>query len=186
LEIGDQVVLLNEEEREAFSDRLLNLLDGTVYKTDSDARQQWLTLLQAIQSTRPISASKVKEGLAVLGFPVDITTVRNWLPIRSIHGCGVPERCDVFLALASVFGLTLGNELLLQWFNSIERLRKRHRRVGRDLARAIRGAYLGRLDPLSIARMEKEWGMEAKALLEAARVSVIDDLIPLGVNDGYD
>jgi len=184
LEIGDQIVLLNEEERGAFSERLLNLLDGTVYKTDSDARQHWLTLLQAMQSTRPLSASKVKEGLAVLGFPVDITTVRNWLPLKSIQGCGVPERCDVFLGLASVFGLTLGNELLLQWFNSIERLRKRHRRIGRDLARAIRGAYLGRLDPLSIARMEKEWGMEAKALLEAARVAVIDDLIPLGVNDG--
>jgi hypothetical protein len=186
LEIGDQVVLLNEEEREAFSERLLNLLDQTVYKEDSDARRHWLTLLQAVQSARPLSATRVKEGLAILGFVVDITTIRSWLPIKSIDGCGVPERRDVYLALASVLGLTLGNQLLLQWFNSIERLRKRHRRVGRDLARAIRGAYLGRLDPLSIARMEKEWGMEAKALLEAARVSVIDDLIPLGVNDGYD
>jgi hypothetical protein len=28
--------------------------------------------------------------------------------------------------------------------------------------------------------MEKEWGVEAKTLLEAARVATIDDVIPLG------
>jgi hypothetical protein len=186
LHVGDQVVLLNEEEREAFSERLLKLLDDTAFKEESASRRQWLTLIQAMHAQRRISVSEVREGLAVLGFAVDAPTVRSWLPLRSVEGCGVPERSDMFLALASALGMTLGNEILLHWFRGIERLRKRHRRVGRDLARAIRGAYLGRLDPLSIAKMEKEWGIAARALLEAARVAVVDELIPLGVIDFHD
>lgn len=186
LQVGDQVVLLNEEEREAFSERLLKVLDETAFREESGCRRQWLTLVQAMHAQRPISSSEVRDGLALLGFPVDLPTVRSWLPFKSVESCGVPERSDMFLALASALGMTLGNELLLHWFRGIERLRKRHRRVGRDLARAIRGAYLGRLDPLSIAKMEREWGIESRALLEAARVAVVDELIPLGVSGFHD
>ena len=71
-------------------------------------------------------------------------------------------------------------DILSGWFLSINRLRINHRKIGREVVRAIRGNYLGRLDPVSVARMDKEWGVEAKTLLEAARVATIDDVIPLG------
>lgn len=186
LRVGDQVVLLNEEERDAFSEKLLKLLDNTAFREESSCRRHWLTLLQAMHAQRPISTSEVRDGLALLGYTVDTPTVRSWLPLKSIEACGVPEHSDMFLGLASALGITLENDVLMHWFRGIERLRKRHRRVGRDLARAIRGAYLGRLDPLTIAKMEKEWGIAARALLEAARVAVVDELLPLGVMESYD
>jgi hypothetical protein len=40
-------------------------------------------------------------------------------------------------------------------------------------------AYFDRLDPITIAKMEREWGVEAKVLLEAARIAIVDDIIPL-------
>ena len=76
--------------------------------------------------------------------------------------------------------ISIPTEILSDWFIGINRLRISHRKIGRELVRAIRGTYLGRLDPVSVAKMEKEWGVEAKTLLEAARVATIDDVIPLG------
>ena len=72
-------------------------------------------------------------------------------------------------------------DILSDWFIDINRLRINHRKIGRELVRAIRGAYLGRIDPVSVAKMEKEWGVEAKTLLEAARVAIVDDVIPLDI-----
>ena len=186
LQIGDRVVLLNEDERDAFSERLLGVLDQTIFSADSGRRRQWLHLLQAINAQLPISATKVQKGLSLLSFDIDLPTIRSWIPKRGVDDSGVPEREDVFIAFAGTLGLTLGNELLLDWFDVIERLRKQHRIVGRDLVRAIRGAYLGRLDPVTVAKMEKEWGMEAKMLLEAARVAVVDELIAVGTDGGND
>jgi hypothetical protein len=91
----------------------------------------------------------------------------------------VPEHEGVFLAFAESLELVLPSATLKDWFAGIKRLRTRHRHAGRELAKAIRGAYLGRLDAVTIARMEQEWGVQAKELLEAARVAVVDDVIPL-------
>jgi hypothetical protein len=91
----------------------------------------------------------------------------------------VPEREDVFLAFARALEMALPHELLSEWFAGINRLRINHRRMGRELVRAIRGAYFSRLDPISIAKMEREWGLEATALLEAAQVTTVDSVIPL-------
>jgi hypothetical protein len=75
--------------------------------------------------------------------------------------------------------MALPAEILADWFAGIKNLRINHRRIGRELVRAIRGAYFGRLDPITVAKMEREWGVETKVLLEAARVAIVDDVIPL-------
>src|SRR5262249_39476008 len=105
--------------------------------------------------------------------------IRTWLPPDSSEECGVPDREIVFLAFARALEMSIPAEILVDWFAAINRLRINHRRIGRELVRAIRGAYLDRLDPVTVAKMEHEWGVEAKVLLEAARVTIVDDIIPL-------
>lgn len=179
LRVGDQVVLLNDEERAGFSERLLKAMDEGRLRNDKQRRTTWLTTLRAVRSANAISIPEIKERMGGQGVVVDASTIRTWLPRASSDECGVPDREDVFLAFAKALDILIPAEVLSDWFSGINRLRINHRKIGRELVRAIRGAYLGRLDPVSVAKMEKEWGVEAKALLEAARVAVIDDVIPL-------
>ncbi|WP_263367962.1 hypothetical protein [Edaphobacter bradus] len=183
LQIGDQVVLLKEGEREAFSEALLDLLDETSLAEFSLKRRLWLQSVQALGLERPINPAEVRRGLSMLGHDIDLPTIRSWIPHRTIEDCGVPEREDTFLAFASALGILLPNEILVEWFTGIQDLRKKHRLVGRQLTAAIRGAYLGRLEPRTVARLEKDWGIETRALLEAARVAIVDNLIPLGIEE---
>lgn len=179
LHVGDQIILLNDDERAAFSERLLQAMDEGRFRNDKQRRTTWLTTLRAVRSANAISVPEIKERMEGLGVGVDASTIRTWLPRASSDECGVPDREDVFLAFAKALDILIPAEVLSDWFTGINRLRINHRKIGRELVRAIRGAYLGRLDPVSVAKMEKEWGVEAKALLEAARVAVIDDVIPL-------
>jgi hypothetical protein len=179
LQVGDQVVLLNDEERAVFSDRLLQAMDEGRLRSDKQKRTTWLTTLRAVRSANDTSVAEIKERMESQGVTADGSTIRTWLPRASSGECGVPESEDAFLAFAKALDIVLPGEVLSDWFTGINRLRINHRKIGRELVRAIRGAYLGRLDPVSIAKMEKEWGVEATALLEAARVAVIDDVIPL-------
>ena len=178
LEVGDQVVLLHDDERAAFSERLLHVMDEGRYKNESQTRSSWIATIRAVRSVRPAPPSSIKARLDDAGIHTDVPTIRTWLPSSTSDDCGVPEREAVFLALAGALGLSLPAEVLKDWFAKINRLRIEHRRIGRELVKAIRGAYLGRLDPVSLARMEREWGVQAKTLLEAARVAVVDDVIP--------
>jgi hypothetical protein len=179
LHVGDQVVLLNDDERAAFSERLLRAMDEGRLRADRQTRSTWITTLRAVRSMRPTSVSDIKKRLDAVGVTMDLATIRTWLPSQASDECGVPERENVFLAFAHALELSLPTEMLTEWFASINRLRINHRRIGRELVRAIRGAYLGRLDPVTVAKMEREWGVEAKVLLEAARIAIVDDVIPL-------
>jgi hypothetical protein len=179
LRVGDQVIVLNDDERAAFSERLLRAMDEGRFRNDKQRRTTWLTTLRAVRSANAISVPEIKERMEGLGVGVDASTIRTWLPRASSDECGVPDREDVFLGFAKALDIVIPTEVLSDWFTGINRLRINHRKIGRELVRAIRGAYLGRLDPVSVAKMEKEWGVEAKALLEAARVAVIDEVIPL-------
>lgn len=182
LTAGDQVILLQDDERAAFSDKLLRLLDQGRFKVGRETRSNWLTIILALRNQTHISATAIKRKLDALGHSVHVTTVQSWLPTAADDDCGIPETESVFLAFARVLGIALPDNVLKEWFINIHRLRVDHRRIGRRLARAIRGAYLGRLDPISVARMEREWGVQAKALLEAARVAVVDDVITFAEN----
>lgn len=180
LHIGDQVVLLNDDERAGFSERLLQAMDEGRLRNDKQARSTWVLTLRAIRLGVKVSVPDIKQRMEAAGIAVDASTIRTWLPSALSDECGVPEGEDAFLAFAKAVGMSMPTGILSDWFISINRLRINHRKIGRELVRAIRGNYLGRLDPASVARMEKEWGVEAKTLLEAARVATIDDVIPLG------
>lgn len=179
LEVGDQVVLLRDDERAAFSEELLKVMDKGKLREDSQTRSTWITMVRAVREADALSATLLKQRLEQSGFAIDLATIRTWLPAAGSEECGVPEHEDAFLAFAASLGLVLPTATLKDWFAGIKRLRARHRHAGRELAKAIRGAYLGRLDAVTIARMEQEWGVQAKELLEAARVAVVDDVIPL-------
>ena len=178
LEVGDQVVLLNDDERAVFSDKLLHSMDEGRFRADSQIRSTWITTLRAVHSAQRTPVSEIHRRLDAAGIIVDPATVRTWIP-NGTDSCLVPDRENVFIAFAQALEMSIPTELLSEWFASIDRLRVNHRRIGRALVRAIRGNYLGRLDPVSAAKMEQEWGIEAKKLLEAARVAIIDDVIPL-------
>ncbi len=180
LHIGDQVVLLNDDERAGFSERLLQAMDEGRLRNDKQTRSTWVLTLRAIRLGVKVSVPEIKQRMENEGVAVDASTIRTWLPSAMSDECGVPEGEDAFLAFAKAVGILMPTDILSDWFISINRLRINHRKIGRELVRAIRGNYLGRLDPASVARMEKEWGVEAKTLLEAARVATIDDVIPLG------
>jgi hypothetical protein len=183
LQVGDQVVLLNDDERAGFSERLLQAMDEGRLRKDKQTRSAWLTTLRALRSGNTTSITEIKQRMERHGIAVDASTIRTWFPPSSSDECGVPEGEAAFLAFAQALDISLPREVLSNWFAGINRLRINHRKIGRELVRAIRGAYLGRLDPISVAKMEKEWGVEAKMLLEAARVTTIDDVIPLdGIN----
>ncbi len=182
LTVGDQVVLLQDDERAVFSDKLLRLLDQGRFKVCRETRENWLTIIRAMRKETHLSATAIKRKLDDLGHSVHVTTVQSWLPSAEDDDCGIPDTEAVFLAFARVLGMVLPDSILKEWFVNIHRLRVDHRRIGRQLARAIRGAYLGRLDPISVARMEREWGLQAKTLLEAARVAVVDDVITFAEN----
>jgi hypothetical protein len=180
LEMGDQVVLLNDDERAGFSERLLRVMDEGRFRADREARSTWVTTLRAVRATYKVALPDIKQRIEKSGIDVDPSTIRTWLPTDSSEECGVPEGESAFLAFAHALEIAASADELRKWFAAINRLRINHRRIGRALVRAIRGAYLGRLDPVTVARMEKEWGVEAKALLEAARIGIVDDVIPLG------
>lgn len=179
LKVGDQVVVLNDDERADFSERLLQAMDEGRLRKDKQTRSAWVTTLRAVRLANRISILEIKQRMEKQGVTVDASTIRTWLPSTTSDECGVPEGADAFLAFAKAFDIAIPVDVLSDWFTGINRLRINHRKIGRELVRAIRGNYLGRLDPVSVAKMEKEWGVEAKALLEAARVAIIDDVIPL-------
>ena len=177
LQMGNRVILVQDDERAAFSDKLLRLMDQGRPSGGSQTRAVWLTTVRAVRSTRPVSTSEIKKRLDAAGVRVDLRTIGSWLPSATSDDCGVPERESVFLALAEALGVTMPRQTLKEWFVRINRLRVDHRRLGRELAKAMRGAYFGRLDPVTVARMEREWGVHAKALLEAVRDAVVDDVV---------
>lgn len=178
LQAGDQVVLLNDDERAAFSERLIDVMDEGRFRADSQTRSAWIATLRAVLCARPVSVSEIKKRMNSDGIAIDQATIRTWLPPDSSEQCGVPDRENVFLAFTRALEMSLPTEILTDWFAGINRLRINHRRIGRELARAIRGAYFGRLEPVTVAKIEREWGVEAKMLLEAARVAIVDDVIP--------
>ncbi len=174
---GDQVILLHEDERAAFSERLLRLLDQSKFSQAARTRSSWFNMIRLLRKQTGISPSSIQQHMRKAGIVVHMATVNSWLPSLSGDDCGIPHNLPAFLAFASAVGIALPEDLLRGWYADIHRLRVNHRKIGRQLARAIRGAYLNRLDPITVARMERDWGVQAKMLLEAARVAVVDDVI---------
>jgi hypothetical protein len=184
LEPGDQVIVLKEDSRELFSERLLATLDQGPLANQAQKRATWLALVQSMYAAQRISPTAIMRALAEKGHVVDLATVRSWLRLDS-EEASVPDRPDRFLAFASALGMAIALDDLMEIYRGVESWRINHRKFGRELARAVRAAYLGRLDAPTQRKVERDWGLKVRQLLEGARVAIVDDVIlPEGEQDG--
>jgi hypothetical protein len=183
LEPGDQVVVLREDSRALFSERLLDALDHGPLARQAEKRATWLAVVQSVYAERRMSAPAIAHAMAERGHPVDVATVRSWLRFEQTDAA-VPDRPDRFMAFAAVLGIGIEPHELLDVYSAIHNWRVNHRKFGRELARAVRLAYLGGLDATTLRKIEHDWGLSARQLVEGARVAVVDEVIlPEGAED---
>jgi hypothetical protein len=182
LQLGDEIVLLHEDSRTLFSERLMAALDSSKLKEAADQRSWWLLLVKTERASRRINLSAVTRGMAELGHDVNYATVRAWASFKDDSEASVPSTSARFMAFAQCLGVNLPEEALLKMFQGIRRWRISHRAAGRRLARAIRASYLDRLDAVAQERIKREWGVSVFELVHGARVAVVDEVIlPRGV-----
>lgn len=182
LQPGDQVVVLEEGSRALFSDKILAALDQGPLAEQAEQRATWLSLVRTVISTKKPMVRDLAQRMADKGQQVDMSTIRTWLKPSTTGLSTVPDSRDRFMAFAAALGLALDEGTLSEFYGSIERWRIAHRSMGRDLARAIRAAYLGRLGAESLAKIERLWGLNARHLVEAARVAIVDEIV---LPEGY-
>jgi len=183
LEPGDQVVVLREDSRALFSERLLDVLDQGPLARQAEKRATWLAVVQSVYAAHRSTAQSIAQAMKERGHPVDLATVRSWLRFDQTDAM-VPDRPDRFTAFASALGIGIEPNELLDLYNGIQNWRVNHRKFGRELARAVRSAYLGRLDATTLRKIEQDWGLNARQLVEGARVAVVDEVIlPEGAQD---
>ena len=184
LEPGDEIVLLEEGERNLFSDQLMCTLDGGVLKDAAREREMWLLLVKAVYEARRPNIRGIYRELNELGYSVSYRTVLSWVSFTDNRQATAPRHRALFLAFAGTLGLTLPEPDLLAKYTGIKKWRVGHRVAGRNLARAIRAAYLGRLDAVSQERLKREWGVDAFTLVKSARLAIVDEvLLPEGEKD---
>jgi hypothetical protein len=184
LEPGDEIVLLEEGERNLFSDQLMRTLDEGMLKDPAREREMWLLLVKAVYAARRPNIRGIYRELNELGYSVSYRTVLSWVSFTDNRQATAPRHRALFLAFAGALGLTLPEPDLLAKYTGIKKWRVGHRVAGRNLARAIRAAYLGRLDAVSQERLKKEWGVDAFRLVKSARLAIVDEvLLPEGEKD---
>ena len=183
---GDRVVLLDEDNRQTFSAQLMEVLDATTLRREAQERQLWSTIVRAIFTAERPNMREIQRRLNASGEPVTYGTVRAWCrPWET--GAAIPRSRSCFFAFAEVLGVGLPEPRLEEMFQAVRRWRILHRREGRRLARVMRAAYMNRLDAVTLAKVEREWGFEVRQLLETAHVGVVDEvLLPGGYSDAAD
>jgi hypothetical protein len=154
-------------------------------KDAAEQREGWLLAVKSLVKNRnPKSLTRQMEEM---GQGVTSATIRSWLNFGSDADANIPNTQARFLAFAKAAGIELPVEILRLMFQGIKRWRVGHRLAGRQLARAIRAAYLDRLDAGSQERLKREWGMDAFQLMQSARVAVVDDVfLPRGDSNAID
>jgi hypothetical protein len=180
---GDRVVLLEGDSQELFSDRRMAALDAGPLAGLAQSRREWLTIVQAVFAAHKPNLREVTRTLVDGGEQVDYATVRSWVKFNDLSEASTPIRWPRFAAFASAVGISLPEPTLRKYFGDIKRWRTLHRKAGRDLARAIRGAYAYRLSAITLARIEREWGLTARQLLTAARLTTVDSVFLAGGGD---
>jgi hypothetical protein len=177
LEFGDEIILLEENSRALFSDKLFETLDNGLLKEYAADRFLWLSIIKSIKSTQKLNLRRVTQRMNELGQPVDYNTVRQWVNYTDESTATIPYQKNRFLAFAQALGITLPESMLLQKFNSIKRWRVGHRRAGRNLSKIIRAAYTNRLDAASKERLKREWGLDVLQLIQSAYTATVDEII---------
>jgi hypothetical protein len=177
LRAGDEILVLNDDSRAEFSDRLLTVVDSGPLASAATARQTWFEILKAVRAAHPLSIRKVAEGMTRQGQSVGEYNVRSWLPTVDDPSPLIPDSLDKFLAFANALQIVLPHEALVHLYTEIRRWRDGHRKCGRYLVRAIRGAYSARLDAPTLSRIERDWGMNARQLMQAVELATVDSVL---------
>lgn len=173
---GNEIVLLDDEARTVFSEQRVAALDSGPLKGKYQARSQWLAIIQAVAKTKGLTPAEIAREMLMRGHRVTVATVRSWFTERSGEA-HAPMKIERFLVLAEVLGLKLSEEMLRHYHQEIRLWRIGHRRAGREVAQAIRLACTGRLGPVTLARIERDWGVGVRALVAAARIGMVDEII---------
>lgn len=185
LQPGDEVVILQEDTQALFSEQLIQTLDRGRLKDAAEQREGWLLAVKSLAKNRNLKS--LTRQMEEMGQGVNYATIRLWLNFGSDVDANIPNTQARFLAFAKAAEIELPVEVLKLMFQGIKRLRVGHRLAGRQLARAIRAAYLDRLDAGSQERLKREWGMDAFQLMQSARVAVVDDVfLPRGYSNAID
>jgi hypothetical protein len=163
---------------------LLDAVDKGPLAAAATARQTWFEILKAVRAVRSISVRKLAEAMARQGQTVGTYSVRSWLRPSDGSSPLTPDSLDKFLAFAAALEIALPREALGDLYAEIRRWRDGHRKCGRYLVRAIRGAYSGRLDASTLTRIERDWGMSARQLMQAVELATVDSVLKAADGDG--
>jgi hypothetical protein len=177
LRAGDEILVLNDASRAEFSDRLLAAVDSGPLASAAAARQTWFEVLKAIRATKQTSPRHIADDMARRGQQVSAYNVRLWFPTADGPSPLTPDSREKFLAFAAALGIALPPDVLGSLYTEIRRWRDGHRKCGRYLVRAIRGAYSSRLDAPTLRRVERDWGMSARQLMQAVELMTVDSIL---------
>ena len=177
LKPGDRVIFLEDDSHALFSDRRMAALDAGPLHALAQSREEWLSIVKAIYSTQQTNLAELTRRLASVGVNVDYATVRSWISFNDLSEARTPGHWERFAIFAKAFGILLPDSQIHKYFNDIKLWRTLHRKAGRDLAYAIRSAYVNRLSACTLARIERDWGLTARQLISAATILTVDDVL---------
>lgn len=173
---GDEIVMLDPEARQLFSEKRMSVLDEGPLKVQNQARQAWFLIVQTVAKAKGFSPGIIAHELRQRGHRITEAAVRVWISADP-HRARAPQKFSHFKAFANVLQMGVSDDMLAFYFESIRMWRVSHRRAGRQVAQAIRLAYSGRLGAFSLARIERDWGVGIRSLVAAAHVAVVDEVI---------
>lgn len=171
------MILVASDSRALFSEYLLLTLDSGRLQPFVEKRDTWLTVINTVISTTRPNIRAIHQKLSQRGVRVSYSTVLSWIRPTSKGEQMVPMRWPHFKLLAEELAITLPEAFLSELFNAVRQLRVRHRLAGRSLVRAMRNAYLGRLDSTTIAQIDREWGLSVRELLQNTRLMEVDSIL---------
>jgi hypothetical protein len=177
LQEGDEILLVRGSYQETLSELLLEDMDRTLLQDEARARRTWVVVAQTAMATSGLTLDAVARKLRSQGINVSRQNIRSWL--REDNEETTPRDWTRFLLFAREIGIALPEDQLRYYHNSIRRWRVEHRKRGRAVIRALRHAYFGGLSASDMARIQAEWGLGVRDLIEGCRVEEVEAVHPL-------
>jgi len=177
LQPGDEMIIVASDTRSLFSEYLMQTLDSGRFRLLAEKRNTWFTLLNTFVKEMHPNFRAVHRRFSERGIQVSYQTILSWTHSTMEGYQTTPSRWQYFEALAEELQISLPESYLMDLFNAIRQWRVRHRLAGRNLVRAMRNAYLGRLDSVTLAQIEREWGLNARELMQSTRLMEVDSVI---------
>jgi len=177
LQEGDQVLIVRNTYQQTLSELLLEQMDTTVLRSEAVERRTWVTVVEVAMRASGLTVDMVVRQMRAQGVSVTKQRVQAWF--RRDDEETTPRDWVSFLAFARTIGITIAEEQLRHYFNSIRRWRVGHQRRGRDVVRAVRAAYFGGLSPADMARIETDWGFGVRDLIEGCRIEEVESVLAL-------